>query len=456
MKATSQAPSTDDKLTTPPTKVTVYPPAISGSSFNAQQVPPSKIAGKPSISRSASSGTARLGKSSQNQEIANKEIRPPRPNAPRLLKTGTSEPSYSLPTPASSAPKSGRLAREPRINYESTRDFANFIRSTGPDKEPGPVLPFVSRKNPSTSVKKEYDSDRFKGASRSNSTKRHMVPRNAAITPANDTADLIDFIRQGPPNSVNGHEPRIPRTVAPFRTTMDSDDFSVLGERESETSLNQSLGRTSVNSRTGLLNSGLTQSVGAVPSNIAPRTITSVVSSSSAANPASSIPDMEPQRKRYRVKDPYSIDSDDDDEDLLTALPHHKARKEETMLDFLKAMEEESESRPARNGKTAAAAPTATNRNAAHPRGGGSRAISSNTPSATKARYESRPAGGAPTARGARAYEQSATSDLADFLRNSGPPDPKMATPAPLAGARLTNGKDARESKSGIKFWKRL
>ena len=248
---------------------------------------------------------------------------------------------------------------------------------------------------------------------------------------------------------------------------MDSDDFGALGERESEISLNQSLGRTSVNSRTGLLSSVSAQQTGNMPNNNVQRTVAPKANASNVTSVSSSVPDLEPVRKRYRVKDPYSIESDDDDDNLLTALPHHKARKEETMLDFLKAMEGESESRSARTGGTTATAATAssasrtatqtaTNRSAASPRSGGSRATPNTTTTASKARYEIRSAGRIPTVRDARAYERSATSDLADFLRNSGPPEPKMATPAPLVNARMTNGKDAKESKSGIKFWKRL
>ena len=309
-----------------------------------------------------------------------------------------------------------------------------------------------------------------------------MEPRNAAVTPANDTAELIDFIRQGPPNSMNGQQPRIPRTVAPFRTTMDSDDFGGLGERESETSLNPSLGRTSVNSRTGLLPSTSVQQTATISGNSPQRTVTSAAAPSNTTSIPSNIPDMEPTRKRYRVKDPYAIDSDDEDEDLLTALPHQKARKE-TFTEFLKAMEEESDSRPARNGgggrgtagaavaaisasrtatQTAASRSTTVSRNDGSGGGGGGsgsgshRTIPNASAAAIRPRYEIRSAGRVPTGSGPRVMERSATSDLADFLRNSGPPDPKMATPTPLVNAQVTNGKDAREGKGGIKFWKRL
>ena len=401
------------------------------------------------------------------------------------LKTSNSEPL--------SFTRGSRLARESRINAESTRDMAEFIRSTGPTNEPKPVLPSMSTKPRSTlsspfRSSSRSSSKRIKGpqtgqsaSSQSNtstngSRRPHMEPRNAAVTPANDTADLIDFIRQGPPNSINGQQPRIPRTVAPFRNTMDSEDFGGLGERESETSLNQSLGRTSVNSRTGLLPSTSVQQAGASSTNGSQRTFTSAAAPSNTTTIPSTIPDMEPTRKRYRVKDPYAIDSDDEDEDLLTALPHQKAQKKLTLAEFFREAEEESDSLPARNdGGTAGAAAAATSasrtatqtaasRNAPTSRGGGgyvggyasNKAIPNASAAATKPRYEIRSAGGVPSGRGPRVTERSATSELADFLRNSGPPEPKMATPKPLVNAQATNGKDAREGKSGIRFWKRL
>lgn len=473
---------------TPTTRIKVHPPVVSAGSFSAQQHP-SKSPSKPPVGR-ASSTTGKLSKPSPSEDFPGGATNSRHQILSKPLKTSTSEPLSST--------RGGRLARESRINAESTRDIAEFIRSTGPTNEPKPVLPFVSTKLPSnysspfrsSSVSSGKNSrgltasqsaDSKSSTSTGGRRRPYMEPRNAAVTPANDTADLIDFIRQGPPSSMNGQQPRIPRTVAPFRTTMDSEDFGGLGERESETSLNQSLGHTSVNSRTGLLPSTSVQQTAAISSNSPQRTVPSTTALSNSTNVSSSVPDMEPTRKRYRVKDPYAIDSDDEDEDLLTALPHQKARKE-TLTEFLKAMEEESDSRPSRNGGgggrggTAGAAAAATSasrtatqtaasRSAAVYRndsgvGDGStrsnRVIPSASTTAAKPKYEIRSAGGIPSGRGPRATERSTTSDLADFLRNSGPPDPKMATPAPLVNAQVANGKDAREGKGGIKFWKRL
>ena len=40
-------------------------------------------------------------------------------------------------------------------------------------------------------------------------------------------------------------------------------------------------------------------------------------------------------KKQRRVKDPYAIPSDDEDEDILTALPR-KGQNDENLIDFLK------------------------------------------------------------------------------------------------------------------------
>ena len=506
----------------------MYPPAVSSGSFNPQQnSPPSRSLSKPTFGRSSSiAGTSSKGPS--NEGFSKKETLP-RPNLSTPLKTGVTEPAYRLPTLNNISSQNGRLAREPRIQTESTRDFAEFIRSTGPNKQPEPVLPFVSTKSTPKSSTPSLPRSMSLGSSRKNSkgaenvavtdskatsaTERRrlqMEPRNAAVVPASGTAELIDFIRQGPPNSGNGQPPRISRSVAPFRTTMDSDDFGGLGERESESSLNQSVGRTSVNSRTGLLQSQhqppppYTVQKATTSGGHQQRGPTSVTAPAAKTKPASTmpssvIPDAQPTRKQYRVKDPYMIESDDEDEDdddeLLTALPHAKQRpKQESMLDFLKAMEPEPSTRQdPRSGGTASAAAAATSasrtatqaaatRNAtaaaarlglqgagananAVPGGSagrvvnsGNNRINSNRVGGAKPKYELRSAGGIPTARGARSEGRAATSELADFLRNSEPPEPKMATPAPLVNARTgasAGGKDGKESKSAIKFWKR-
>ncbi|KAK5132435.1 hypothetical protein LTR04_004850, partial [Oleoguttula sp. CCFEE 6159] len=65
------------------------------------------------------------------------------------MKSTSSRKSISRPSPQNVVPfaKSGLLAREPRIQSESTQDFADFIRSTGPDKEQNIALPLLANRS---------------------------------------------------------------------------------------------------------------------------------------------------------------------------------------------------------------------------------------------------------------------------------------------------------------------
>jgi hypothetical protein len=351
------------------------------------------------------------------------------------------------------------LAREPRVQDESMRDFADFIRSTGPSNEERPVQPFVSlasnkSANGSTpslgSLARKLSTKQAAPAySHSNSSvgdgpparpRVHMEPRSpAGQRSGND--DLIDFIRQGPPNATNGQH-RIPRNVAPFRSTVDSDQFermlddnsnvesSTYGSQVSTVS-KQSTHTT--NSKTGLLPAA--NVVQPAYSN-APQKL-----SGNLSNP-------EPQitRTRHRVKDPYAIDlTDDEDDDLLTALPK-PAKREESLMDFLNSMDPPPSNEPkplVLNGAVVAAARarsasnpssisssgTAT-RNGASQRTGKPPAqpIPVTMPPRQGSEAQARQAG----ARAARTVNgRSATNDLADFLRNSGPPEPR-SPPVPV------------------------
>jgi hypothetical protein len=181
----------------------------------------------------------------------------------------------------------------------------------------------------------------------------------------------------------------------------------------------------------------------------------------------------EPQitRTRRRIKDPYAIDSDDEDEDLLTALPasNKPVHKEESMMDFLNTMEPTSNSSPQAfmlSAETIAAAKA----RASGQKGGanGHSHTSSLTSSSSAPRNGMNGHTGAPQAnvasnpprtgykpklqaRGAASEprtSRSATNDLADFLRNSGPPEP----PAPAPGATIKR-EESKPSKA--KFWRK-
>jgi hypothetical protein len=368
-----------------------------------------------------------------------------------------------------------QLAREPRVEQESMRDFADFIRSTGP--APGhekPVQPFVnisgdgSRSvNASTSSLGRKMSTKQNGArgvdSPASKLRLNMEPRSpAGLSSGND--DLIDFIRQGPPSATNG-QPRIPRNVAPFRTTVDSDQFdTMLGEHgnvesaygSTASTLDSKQSSQTINSRTGL-----------IPE---PKVVQPAYSNQPqklSGNMASKNQEPMITKTRRRVKDPYAIDmSDDDDddfdedEDQLTALPPSNppppAARQESLMDFLNGMDPPSTSKPepfmlspetiaaakARaNASNSTLSSTTTPRNGTSQYGAiSSTSVASDAPRAYKPRLQAR----APAVADARTTSsKTATSDLADFLRNSGPPE------------HVTPIVRKEEEKKSRKFWRR-
>ncbi|KAF2643603.1 hypothetical protein P280DRAFT_256941 [Massarina eburnea CBS 473.64] len=387
------------------------------------------------------------------------------------------------------------LAREPRIPNDSMRDFADFIRSTGP--VPGgerAVQPFVPLNEAETKPNNNSNSSlgglgrkistrKNSSHSHSNSTvsdgpsarpRVHMEPRSpAGQRSGND--DLIDFIRQGPPGPNNG-QPRIPRSVAPFRTTVDSDQFETMLDEHgtvesaygSQVSTNSKQSIQTSNSRTDLLPK---QKVVQPAYSNTPQKLSG--NFSSPTEPVIT-------RTRRRIKDPYAIDSDsDEDEDLLTALPNNTVReppkRDESMMDFLNSMEPSTDSKPEAfvlSPETIAAAKAKARVRAAT--SGGLTSHTANMSSPTNSRNGKTPSAqpttispnarsGAPRAhmprlqaRGASTSEpriaKSATNDLADFLMNSGPPEPPMGRGAPAPGGTIRKEEGKR---SAAKFWRK-
>ncbi|ETS81851.1 hypothetical protein PFICI_06853 [Pestalotiopsis fici W106-1] len=276
-------------------------------------------------------------------------------------------------------------ARDARVPRESVADFADFIRSTGPPggkPAPAKAPPSHAAHGRSASGTVAPSASVELNRSRQGSVNRaRLQARDAAVSASNESSDLIDFIRRGPPNA--GNNPRIPRNVAPFRTTMDSDQMQMSGagggkavdavipdvrhSRASTTVTDTSL-PSSINSNSALLNK--------------------------ANKPAQysnnfDDDDMMPKRKQRRVRDPYAIDFsdeedefdelegdglgrvetqgvnhikeeelvDDDDDFDLDLAPRPKPRKEESLIDFLNNCEPPSAPSPPRPFVTSQAMP---------------------------------------------------------------------------------------------------
>jgi hypothetical protein len=252
-------------------------------------------------------------------------------------------------------------ARDARVENDNIRDFADFIRSTGPEEAKSlPRLPTaISTKSSSTISNTKSPKTSTPTSPRTlvksppgvnpiiaplitenKALKKggiKLQAREATISRNDESSDLIDFIRQGPPSERKDGNHRIPRTVAPFRTTMDSDDMQAASpskpkDSNSLTSTQDSLVakslHSSVNSRTGLLESSNRQG--------------SKLSSPPTAMNSHRFhePPQPPIRKQRRVRDPYEIESDSDldDEVSRTPKPQPQEPQEESLLDFLNSM----------------------------------------------------------------------------------------------------------------------
>lgn len=220
-------------------------------------------------------------------------------------------------------------ARDARVPRESIQDFADFIRSTGP---PGANITRTTG-SPVGSLKTARNTMSSPPVPKSSSSSMEprrgpkLQARDAIVNTSSESSELIDFIRQGPP-STNGNDHRIPRTVAPFRNTQDSDymtsavggkaiDAIIPNVRTSQASTNitEASAPSSMNSQTALLNKTNRQQLHMVNS--------------------FDEDDMVPKRTRRRVRDPYAIDFSDEEDDEFEVLPKPPVRQEESLIDFL-------------------------------------------------------------------------------------------------------------------------
>ncbi|KAI9643933.1 hypothetical protein NHQ30_007284 [Ciborinia camelliae] len=248
--------------------------------------------------------------------------------------------------------------RDAKTDRDSLGDFSDFIRSTGPaipyKKEeihsrsnssaaseiarppivgnfhkgtngiPRNVSSSITRVGPVASLPTRAAST----AGRSG--KPNKLQARDATVGRDSITDLIDFVRAGP-DEVGGH--RIPRTVAPFRSTMDSDqmssfaggkaiDASLPDSRYSQASTHASTNHSSsITSQTGLLNSSHRANK-AIPTH-------------SGMN-FDDEEEMMPKRKTRKVKDPYAIDVSDEEDDEFESSFRPAPIKEESLADFLR------------------------------------------------------------------------------------------------------------------------
>ncbi|KAJ5172961.1 hypothetical protein N7492_005554 [Penicillium capsulatum] len=347
-------------------------------------------------------------------------------------------------SPRIASPAKGTFAqaRDARMTNDGTREFVEFIKSTGPTSAPYQQSPVAE------SFRGSRPQSNFSVSSSTSRSNKPRLQARPAETRSSQTSDLIDFIREGPPQP-GGH--RIPRTVAPFRNTIDSDDIQLDSQNEKDqprsslstrdgSTPNKSL--TSLGSRTGLLNSN-NRSNGQAKGQ---------VTGSKAMPPQD---DPRPPRNQRRAPDPYAIDDDEDDDALFEEFMgtgSAKPQREESLIDFLRsAPPPEFEQTPQPLNVKVPPSPSSStggmkvrllgsssgkspvsklsiaslrSQSSAKTNNANSEPPQSNY--STKVSIERNP-GTMPSA----SHRQTETSALADFLRNTGPPEPPRTPSSP-------------------------
>ncbi|CAD0112325.1 unnamed protein product [Aureobasidium uvarum] len=480
-------------------KYTLTPENVRDSSDRAFS--PQTRGKKPTVFRSNTGDNSRKNSDTQSMRSnsatrstpAVNQIKEPKPaEETRSRKTSISRPSpqnlHALP--------SGQTAREAVMQTESTRDLADFFRSTAPDREPNPVVPGLATSRSVTSMRATAQAQAASARDappvpKPTTSNGKYIPRSPAGPPpkrlanrpsltaraatgsSDNNGDLIDFIRGGPPGPDG--KARVPTHIAPFADWEGGDIHTTVTGAQSS-NVNRPLTSSTSDSRTGLLMNGTSNinygsgSTLKLPMSPLPQP------SSSAMNLV--IPNTRPTvggdgRTRSRIKDPYVIpdDSDDDEEDVLAALPatnsnsNTVAGAEKPRAGSITSMHSSAGRSPAMgNGNTPSLSPnpgyapsinsvrSATSTNAVRPAHITSQISSGNVPRSNRPKMEVRSAGVVRTAR-LDPFQSSGTSDLADFLMSSGPPEPvQRPAPAPAVGK---NGKPEKAEKKKSKFWQR-
>ncbi|KAL4932768.1 uncharacterized protein BDV17DRAFT_175014 [Aspergillus undulatus] len=380
----------------------------------------------------------------------------PKTRAPEAAKPKPNPAPIQAPRAPSSQKSKPGMARDARPGNDSLSDFAEFIRNSGPASPPIAKSPGRESSDTAELTKRTSRAPSRAESALSNSTRGPRAQARSAAPPkseANSTSDLIDFIREGPPTA---GARRISRTVAPFRSTMDSEDMAYEHGTPSVTSTQgestATKSQASVGSRTGLLDSSAKK----------------VKSAPSKPQPSSIAVDDDPlpKRTRRRVPDPYDLDWDDEEfEAMLEEEEKPKPkREEESLIDFLRNVPpppSEPEVQPLSVNSQRTRTPTGGTssmkarllRNTSSEKNSVPK-VPSAKPSQISLRqqsdqYSRRPSNYTTKSNSERnntdamyglssvSERQTETSALADFLRNTGPPEPPRPPPRDSSFSRF-------------------
>ncbi|KAK4697752.1 hypothetical protein P7C71_g377, partial [Lecanoromycetidae sp. Uapishka_2] len=244
------------------------------------------------------------------------------------------------------------------VKYTLTPQSMHFIRSTGPEAAPGSMAKSAvssatkqsrpgsssSPKPPPKKITKASPATTPKGSVSIPPKPEVMLPkrttsklqaREATVTNNNATADLAEFLRSGPAGAQIDSPSQLKKPGIVTRPSAASNSLSngrlkeAVNSGSSVASTQGSFApskmtQSSTNSRTGLIEN----------SNRAPPIAPAVRSNSRQRSQIDDGPNPGPVRNQRRVKDPYALESDSEDDGYGTAQPPE--REEESLSDFLR------------------------------------------------------------------------------------------------------------------------
>ena len=301
--------------------------AVDSPRLRQEQVrvgPPSPVGTKYPIGESRPAPESRESSSSEPSQRLRKTS-----NIGAIRQAAEAKVAEGGPSSSPKPSRNGYLVKDAREQTYRTNDMADFIRSTGPtspDQAPRLVNTAISPGKAPKSPKSPKSPSNYPKAPMKavvpNTSRLAQKKKTGSFRPerqAND--DLINFLKEGPPGA----------HVTESRS-MDTETGlgAISPANRSSSQMSQSINE-SVNSHSALLSKHNVSS--------APPERSAMNTSASRTSPMPKPVDGGVSgKKRYRNKDPYAIDLEDEDEDILTSMPP-KEEQSDTMglVDFLKS-----------------------------------------------------------------------------------------------------------------------
>jgi hypothetical protein len=251
--------------------------------------------------------------------------------------------AYESPTrgvPSSPAmqarPRTNRAQpRDARLDTTTMMDLADYARSTGPESEqqlpkalssrPGTSATVKTMKSTSNTIRtmpappmpRARPTTQQSQGSKSVGARARFQPREPTVSRKSGTNDLIEFLKEGPPSSAAGTNGNLSNGEG--RASAASTQNSSVAPRSVQESMNSSTALLAANRTQQKKVNGATSDRSAV-----------------ARNAPAPQRDAMPARKQRRVRDPYAIDDSDDDPDESQGPVQAKRAQDESLIDFLR------------------------------------------------------------------------------------------------------------------------